>query len=502
MPVNPFLVLVPTGEPSRAYRSGRMISHSKVELPGDPSSVDTDEVIVSPAGTNKTQWQAVADLGGGGGGGHVIEDEGNALPQQPIMDFQGPGVVATNDAPNGKTVISILGGGGEGGGHVIQEEGSSLPQQGILDFVGPGVTALDDPANSATQVNVPHTDWTDVPNKPSTFPPENHIHDDLYYRESEVDAKIAIPQADIDNHILDTNNPHQVTYADLPDQPTSFPPDPHAHDDRYYTETEIDSQMSGKADNGHLLDTHGDVNVPAPSDGDQLVYDKSADEWKASQGNTGLSIVRFNYNMFLPPTSTPASGDVSRNNADPLLATTLYIHATDADGVNENNFWNEIKAGDWFNIYDQADSANHEAYDVTGPAVLNTDIWSIPVVSFQAEGSGLLDNMAVTVLWRIKAVADHSELTGTGDADSHPQSAITGLVSGQAAQDTNINSRVLRAGDTMTGALDMDTFAVSWGSFSVQHNGVDDSLEFIVGGSPIATLKNSGILEVSEIHEV
>ena len=32
--------------------------------------------------------------------------------------------------------------------------------------------------------------WTNVSNKPSTFPPDNHNHDDRYYTESEIDSKL------------------------------------------------------------------------------------------------------------------------------------------------------------------------------------------------------------------------------------------------------------------------------------------------------------------------
>lgn len=33
-------------------------------------------------------------------------------------------------------------------------------------------------------------DWTEITNKPNTFPPSNHNHDDRYYTESEVDEKL------------------------------------------------------------------------------------------------------------------------------------------------------------------------------------------------------------------------------------------------------------------------------------------------------------------------
>lgn len=43
-------------------------------------------------------------------------------------------------------------------------------------------------------------------------------------------------------------------WAGITGKPSTFPPDPHTHDDRYYTETEMDTALAGKADTGHLHD--------------------------------------------------------------------------------------------------------------------------------------------------------------------------------------------------------------------------------------------------------
>ena len=42
------------------------------------------------------------------------------------------------------------------------------------------------------------------------------------------------------------------SYNDLTDKPTDFAPGEHSHDDRYYTEAEVDSKLSGKADSNHI----------------------------------------------------------------------------------------------------------------------------------------------------------------------------------------------------------------------------------------------------------
>jgi hypothetical protein len=72
-------------------------------------------VLRSPDGFNLTVNSKVIGVdttielpeGGGGGNGHVIEDEGTPLPQRNFLDFRGAGVVASDDAPNNATRVTI-----------------------------------------------------------------------------------------------------------------------------------------------------------------------------------------------------------------------------------------------------------------------------------------------------------------------------------------------------------------------------------------------------------
>lgn len=65
--------------------------------------------------------------------------------------------------------------------------------------------------------------WENVKNKPTTFPVEAHNHDDRYYTEAEMDGKLSGK----------SNTGH-------------------THDDRYYTESEVETKLSGKADINHI----------------------------------------------------------------------------------------------------------------------------------------------------------------------------------------------------------------------------------------------------------
>ena len=68
-----------------------------------------------------------------------------------------------------------------------------------------------------------HThNWTDISNKPDSYPPSSHTHDDRYYTESEV------------NNLLGGKSDTG-----------------HTHDGRYYTESEVNNLLNGKASSSH-----------------------------------------------------------------------------------------------------------------------------------------------------------------------------------------------------------------------------------------------------------
>lgn len=55
--------------------------------------------------------------------------------------------------------------------------------------------------------------WGNVTGKPTTFPPENHSHDDRYFTETEINTKLAGK----------ANSSHKHTKAEITDFPTSMP---------------------------------------------------------------------------------------------------------------------------------------------------------------------------------------------------------------------------------------------------------------------------------------
>jgi hypothetical protein len=122
-------------------------------------------------------------------------------------------------------------------------------------------------------------DWTDVKNKPTEFNPTSHNHNDLYYTEAEINsllsgkADLSHTHSELHTHsnmsILDivtytgalqsidlieienlqsnkADTIHTHTEADITDL-QNYALVGHIHDGRYYTESEINSMLSGKA---------------------------------------------------------------------------------------------------------------------------------------------------------------------------------------------------------------------------------------------------------------
>ena len=101
----------------------------------------------------------------------------------------------------------------------------------IADWIS---THANDASAMNTQINTNKNDiaalQTSVTGKADT----GHTHDDRYYTESEVDKKLAGK----------SNVEHTHTKSEI----TDFA---HTHDDRYFTETEVTSKLAGKSDTGH-----------------------------------------------------------------------------------------------------------------------------------------------------------------------------------------------------------------------------------------------------------
>ncbi|MDL5247658.1 hypothetical protein QRD38_18175, partial [Leptospira weilii] len=109
-----------------------------------------------------------------------------------------------------------------------------------------------------------YPDWSNIQNRPTSFPSSNHDHDSRYYTKLESDnallqkrnISVPIPVEDIttdelhqfvtDAEKIVWNNPPVSDWNTIANKPASFPSSAHDHDSRYYTKLEIDSSLLQK----------------------------------------------------------------------------------------------------------------------------------------------------------------------------------------------------------------------------------------------------------------
>lgn len=114
-------------------------------------------------------------------------------------------------------------------------------------------------ADTATSAN--SVAWANVSGKPSSYTPSSHTHDDRYYTESEIDTKLAGKSDTTHNHdsaylgitakAESAKSADSVAWNNVSGKPSTFTPSSHTHDDRYYTESEIDKKLGGKSNTDH-----------------------------------------------------------------------------------------------------------------------------------------------------------------------------------------------------------------------------------------------------------
>ena len=94
---------------------------------------------------------------------------------------------------------------------------------------------------------------SDIPEEPSFFgispAAAGHNHDDRYYTETEIDTKLSGKSDTSHNH-----DSRYYTESEMDTKLSGKANSSHTHDDRYYTESETDTKLAGKANSSHTHD--------------------------------------------------------------------------------------------------------------------------------------------------------------------------------------------------------------------------------------------------------
>ena len=129
--------------------------------------------------------------------------------------------------------------------------------------------------------------WANVTGKPSTYAPASHTHDDRYYTEAEINNK------------LDGKSNTG-----------------HTHDDRYYTESEINTKLDGKSNTNH---THNSIKDAGDGGTLTLAYSKSGLDYGSYSwlaGWNGKELRAVNKNQFATAYHTHNTSSISVGNAN------------------------------------------------------------------------------------------------------------------------------------------------------------------------------------------
>jgi len=96
-------------------------------------------------------------------------------------------------------------------------------------------------------------------------------------------------------------------------------------------------------------------------------------------------------------TAPPMTGRFRLNNADQTAATVMWLHFTNNDGINiENYVMDRVAVGDTLYIQDRNDATQWQLYEVTGAVTDSGDYATIPI-AWRTGGSSLVTNEQVVI---------------------------------------------------------------------------------------------------------
>jgi hypothetical protein len=135
-----------------------------------------------------------------------------------------------------------------------------------------------------------------------------------------------------------------------------------------------------------------------------------------------LNLAAFAYTFKTDVGPTPGAGQIQLNNADPTLATEMYIHELDSNGSDIALFLEYLTPGSWCNLGNRGDyQGQHTSWDVTAPTVDNGAIWTVPLTLFESVGGSFSNNEKVNLVLRYTSSGDfEGEHVLTGDPENPP----------------------------------------------------------------------------------
>ena len=114
-----------------------------------------------------------------------------------------------------------------------------------------GFMSAEDKTKLDSLEKIDTSDFVTKEDADATYAAITHTHDDRYYTEGEVDSKLANKANTTHTHAIGDINSLQETIEGLEEDIAGKANASHTHDDRYFTESEVTERLATKADTGH-----------------------------------------------------------------------------------------------------------------------------------------------------------------------------------------------------------------------------------------------------------
>ena len=176
------------------------------------------------------------------------------------------------------------------------------------------------------------TTWEGITNKPSTFPPSSHNHDDRYYTETEVDSLLGAKADASAVYTVTEANALLALKADASDvyskSATDDLLDAKADASDVYDKSDVDSLLSAKADTSDLGDLAYEDDAPS----DNKPYARKNGEWAEITGGGGGDAVWGSITGTLSDQTDLANA--LQNKADVIVSSASGSVASFPDGMS------------------------------------------------------------------------------------------------------------------------------------------------------------------------
>lgn len=239
-------------------------------LDADDTSLDQLSELVAAIKANKTDIASlVTDIG-------KLIDPVSHLPIEATTASVGVVQLATaqdvkdgtaNKVVDAKELINFAQTLPAANGITDVSSGDNSNQIVVSKFGGNKTLTIDNVEHAGTATSADSVAWDKVSGKPSSYTPSSHTHDDRYYTESEINTKLSGKSDTTHNHnstylgitakAASAKSADSVAWNNVSGKPSSFTPSSHTHDDRYYTESEVNTLLAGKANSDHDHSRYG-----------------------------------------------------------------------------------------------------------------------------------------------------------------------------------------------------------------------------------------------------